>query len=109
MLNDKEYQFSLKANSEESILVGESYSSRADCEKAIVDVRLNASYESRYERKASPTGYFYFHLKSGNGKTVGTSKLYISAWARDNGIEAVKGLAPNGIIEHQPQEAFHSK
>jgi uncharacterized protein YegP (UPF0339 family) len=40
-----------------------------------------------------------FNLKSTNGQVIGTSELYESVAARDNGIESVKTNAPSAAVD----------
>lgn len=39
-----------------------------------------------------------FNLKAGNGQIIGTSELYESEAARENGIESVKKNAPDAEV-----------
>ena len=39
-----------------------------------------------------------FNLKAGNGQIIGTSELYESVAARENGIESVKKNAPDADV-----------
>ena len=39
-----------------------------------------------------------FNLKATNGQVIGTSELYESAAARENGIESVKKNAPDAEV-----------
>ena len=52
----------------------------------------------RYERKESTNGKPMFNLKAGNGQVIGTSELYESVAARENGIESVKKNAPDAEV-----------
>ena len=40
----------------------------------------------------------YFTLEAANNKLVSTSEMYSSAQARDNGIDAVKRVAPHAEV-----------
>ena len=96
-----EFQFNLKAGNNQTILSSEGYSTKANCENGIAAVRSNAKDDSKYDRKTSTNGKFYFNLKAGNGQIIGTSEMYESAEARDNGIESVKTNAPDATVEEQ--------
>ena len=41
----------------------------------------------------------YFNLKSSNGQVIGTSEMYSSTSAMENGIVSVKNNAANATIE----------
>ncbi|MCS6933669.1 MAG: YegP family protein [Chitinophagales bacterium] len=94
-----EYQFNLLAGNGQNILASEGYSSKASCLNGIESVKKNSPDDSRYERKTSSNGKFFFNLKAGNGQVIGTSEMYESESSRENGIESVKKNAPNATIE----------
>ncbi|MEZ2442817.1 YegP family protein [Chitinophaga sp. RCC_12] len=96
-----EYHFFLKAGNGQVILASEGYSTRAACENGVESVRINAPDEARYERRTSKNGKHYFNLKARNGQVIGTSEMYESQAAMENGIESVKKNAPNAIVEDQ--------
>ncbi|RYY40583.1 MAG: DUF1508 domain-containing protein [Chitinophagaceae bacterium] len=93
-----EYQFNLKAGNGQTILRSEGYSSRAGCDNGVDSVRKNSQDDSRYDRKTSTSGKFYFNLKASNGQIIGTSEMYESESGRDNGIASVKENAPDALI-----------
>jgi uncharacterized protein YegP (UPF0339 family) len=61
-------------------------------------VRRNAKDDSRYERKTAKDGSPYFTLTATNGQVIGTSEMYSSTTARENGIESVKENAPGATV-----------
>ena len=95
---DNEFQFNLKATNGQVILTSEGYTAKASCTKGIESVKTNALSESRYERKIARNGLYYFNLKAGNGEVIGTSQMYTTFTARDNGIESVMVNAPGATI-----------
>lgn len=96
-----EFQFSLKAGNGQEILGSEGYTTKSACENGIESVRKNSQDDGRYDRLESKNGKYYFNLKAGNGQIIGTSEMYESASARDNGIESVKKNAPDATVEDQ--------
>lgn len=96
-----EYQFNLKAGNGQTILSSEGYTTRAACDNGVESVRKNSTDDGRYERKTSTNGKFYFNLKAGNGQVIGSSEIYESVQARENGIESVKKNAPDATVEDQ--------
>ena len=99
-----EYQFDLKATNGQVILSSEGYITKAACLNGIASVKKNAPEDGRYERKEAKNGAPYFNLKAGNGQVIGTSEMYSSEAARDNGIESVKKNAPEAEIVDETVE-----
>ncbi|WP_343591124.1 YegP family protein [Flavobacterium sp.] len=96
-----EFQFNLKAGNGQTILTSEGYSTKAGCTNGIESVRMNSQDDSRFDRKESSNGKPYFNLKASNGQIVGSSEMYESTSARENGIASVKVNARDaGIIDH---------
>ena len=94
-----EFRFRLKAGNGEIILRSEGYGSKASAENGIASVKTNAPHDSRYDRKKSTNGKYYFNLEAVNNKVIGTSEMYETAAGRDNGIESVKTNAPTAVIK----------
>lgn len=99
-----EYQFDLKATNGQVILSSEGYTTKTACLNGIASVKKNAPEDGRYERKEAKNGAPYFNLKAGNGQVIGTSEMYSSEAARDNGIESVKKNAPEAEIVDETVE-----
>jgi len=96
---DGQFFFSLNASNGQSILRSEAYTTKPACLNGIESVKKNASDDGRYERKEASNGKPMFNLKAGNGQVIGTSELYESVAARENGIESVKNNAPDATVE----------
>ena len=94
-----EYQFNLKASNGQVILSSEGYTNRDNCLNGIESVRRNSVNDERFDRKTSTNGKYYFNLKASNGQIIGTSEIYESSSARENGIESVKVNAVTAIID----------
>ncbi|MDR1745982.1 MAG: YegP family protein [Tannerella sp.] len=94
-----ESKFDLKATNGQVILSSEGYSSKANCLNGIESVKKNAAVDAHFEKKVASNGKFYFNLKASNGQIIGTSEMYESVAARDNGIESVKKNAPGATTE----------
>lgn len=93
-----QYYFSLKADNGQKILASEGYTSKAGCNNGIKSVRTNSQDDSRYYKKSSANGKYYFNLKATNGQIIGTSEMYGSEAGRDNGIASVKSNAPKASV-----------
>ncbi len=89
-----QYSFSLKAGNAETILRSEQYETKSAAENGIASVQKNAPLDERYDRKDAADGRTYFNLKAGNHQIIGSSQMYATPAARDNGIESVK---TNGV------------
>jgi uncharacterized protein YegP (UPF0339 family) len=96
-----EFQFNLKAANGQVILTSEGYVARAGCENGIASVKKNAHDDKKFDHKISSNGKHYFNLKAANGEIIGTSQMYESVAARDNGIESVKTNAPDAAIDDE--------
>lgn len=96
---NEEFKFVLKAGNGQVILASELYTTKAACENGIESVKKNAQDDNRFDRLESKNSKFYFNLKASNGQIIGTSELYESVAARDNGIESVKKNAPDAEVK----------
>lgn len=93
-------KFDLKAGNGQVILTSEVYTTKAACLNGIESVKKNSQEDARFDRLESTNGKPYFNLKATNGQVIGTSELYESVAARDNGIESVmKNAADAETIE----------
>ncbi len=61
-------------------------------------MKKNAADESKFDKLESKNGKWYFNLKATNGQIIGTSEMYESVAARDNGIESVIKNAPDADV-----------
>jgi uncharacterized protein YegP (UPF0339 family) len=91
-------KFDLKAGNGQVILTSEVYTTKAACLNGVESVKKNSQEDARFERLDSKNGKPYFNLKATNGQVIGTSELYESVAARDNGIESVKKNAPDAEV-----------
>ncbi|MBF4465213.1 YegP family protein [Flavobacterium sp. LC2016-12] len=96
-----EFQFNLKAGNGQTILTSEGYTTKAACLNGIESVKTNSQDDSKFDKKESSNGKPYFNLKASNGQIIGSSEMYESTSARDNGIESVKTNAPEGTTDDQ--------
>lgn len=89
-----QFRFNLKAGNGETILTGETYTTKASTQNGIASVKTNASLDARYERKTATNNQAYFLLKAANGEPLGRSETYSSTQAMESGIASVKANAP---------------
>ena len=84
------FRFNLKAGNGQVILSSQGYSSRSGCENGIDSVRNNSKKDGMFDRCEAKNGSPYFCLKSTNGQVIGSSEMYSSKSAMENGIASVK-------------------
>lgn len=96
-----EFQFNLKATNGQIILASEGYAAKASCLNGIESVKTNAQDDAKFDKKTAANGKQYFNLKASNGQIIGSSEMYESTAARDNGIESVKSNAPSASTDDQ--------
>ncbi|HEX9961774.1 MAG TPA: DUF1508 domain-containing protein [Pyrinomonadaceae bacterium] len=92
------FHFNLKSGNGETILSSELYNSRDAAEKGVESVKENAAEAGRFERKTNKNEEPYFVLKAGNGEIIGTSEVFSTDMAMENGISAVMKNAPTASI-----------
>lgn len=97
--SDGRIQFTLHAGNHEVILMSQLYTEKSSAENGIASVREHGPHEARYERKLSAKGEPYFSLKAANGQLIGTSEMYGSEAARDNGIRSVVANSPSPVVK----------
>ncbi len=96
-----EFQFNLKASNGQVILASEGYTTKAACKNGIESVMKNSTEDKRFDRKKSKNGKSYFNLKAGNGQIIGTSEMYETEKAMENGIASVGKNAPGAKVEDE--------
>lgn len=94
-----EFQFVLKAGNGQVILASEGYTTKAACENGIESVKKNSQEDKRFDRLEAKNGKPYFNLKATNGQIIGTSEMYESVAARENGIASVAKNAPDADVK----------
>lgn len=95
------FRFNLHAGNHEIILTSQLYADKASAEKGIASVRANGAEEARFERKLSAKGEPYFLLKAANGQIIGTSEMYSSEAARDNGVQSVRNHCATETVKEE--------
>jgi uncharacterized protein len=96
-----EFQFNLKAGNNQVVLTSEGYKTKSACENGIASTRKNSVDESKFDRKKSTNEKFYFNLKAANGEIIGTSEMYESNQACENGIASVQKNALDATVDDQ--------
>lgn len=97
--SDGQFYFVLKAGNAEVILTSELYTQKVSAQNGIASVQANSALEERFERKISKNNKPYFNLKAANHQIIGTSQMYSSQGACDNGINSVKTNGASAAIK----------
>ncbi|OAB78947.1 YegP family protein [Cochleicola gelatinilyticus] len=84
------FHFVLKAANGQVILTSETYESKMSALNGIASVQKNCADDTKFERKTSRNGKFFFNLKAKNGKIIGSSQLYVGESGLQNGIVSVQ-------------------
>ncbi len=92
------FRFNLKSSNGQVILSSEGYNSKSACENGIASVQKNCSNDNCFDRTKASNGKPRFNLKSTNGQVIGTSQMYSSNSAMENGIASVKKNAPKATV-----------
>lgn len=95
---NNQYRWVLKATNGETLITSETYTTKQNCLNGIASSKVSVS-DKNFERKSSIAGQPYFNQVANNYQVLGTSEMYSSITARDNGIESVKRNAPTATIE----------
>lgn len=94
-----QFHWDLKAGNAETILSSQLYTAKAGAEAGIESCRSNSGDDTRYMRMRSKDTKPYFVLKAANGEVIGTSQMYSSEAARDQGIASCKENGPKGVTQ----------
>lgn len=92
---DGSFSFSLHATDKASLLDSESYDSKDAVSNAIESMRTIASFSSRFNHKRSDDNRHYFVVLAANDTVMGTSPMYDTMDAMEQGIEIVMQCAPS--------------
>jgi uncharacterized protein YegP (UPF0339 family) len=94
-----QFHWDLKAGNSQTILSSQMYAAKAGAETGIQSCRTHSADELRYERLTSKASEPYFVLKAGNGEIIGTSQMYSSDAARDQGIASCRENGPSATTQ----------
>ncbi len=92
------YHWVLRASNNEIILTSETYVTKSGAEQGISSCRTNSQFDSKFEKRSSVANQPYFVLKAENGQIIGTSEMYSTTSARDNGIASVKRFGKDALL-----------
>lgn len=93
-----QFRWTLKASNGENLLTSETYTSKQSCLDGVASSKVSIA-DKNFDKKTSISGQLYFNQVANNYQVLGTSEMYSSTAARDNGIDSVKRNAPTATIE----------
>jgi uncharacterized protein YegP (UPF0339 family) len=96
---DAGYHVNLKAGNHQVILSTRPQKTREEAMALIDHVRQHATYDNHFDRKDSVGGQPFFNLVAPDGTVLGSSEMYESPTARDNGIDSVKTNGASDVIK----------
>lgn len=95
---NQEFYFRFKDDTDAVILRSEGYKAKNSCVNGVESVKNNATNASRIDKQTAGSGKLFFNIKSSNGQTVATSKMYDSEQDMTNDIEAIVKHVPNAQV-----------
>ncbi len=96
--HDGQILFRLKTAMGETVLNSRGYATRYEAIRGIANVMRYGGYESRYLRRESAEGKFFFQLLLPSGSVLGCSPMYHTRQGRDNGIVAARRAVQLGRV-----------
>ena len=90
------FSFTLKAGNHEVILSSVVHRSESDLRAAIDQVRVHSQRAERFKRLVAKDNSPYFTLTDEHGHVLGSSEMYSSALAMEQGIKSVMS---NGVAQ----------
>ncbi|MFT6188991.1 MAG: hypothetical protein ACJAW8_002038 [Oleispira sp.] len=96
---NNQFYFRLRASNNKIILASEGYTTKGNCKNGIESTRIHSPHDTYYKRLLASNEQYYFTLTAANNQVIGTSEMYLTNQAMNNGIESVKANAPTALIE----------
>lgn len=96
--SDYQFRFVLRAANREIVLTSETYTTKANAKNGIEAVRTAARTDVNFDKRTSTAQEPYFVLIAANHEVLGTSEMYSSSSARDEGIAACQRAARDAVV-----------
>lgn len=94
-----QYYWVLYAVNDEALIKSEMYTAKDACKDGIASSK-RCTADCNFQRKTASNGYqYFFNQIANNYQVLGTSEIYNTKQAMENGIAAVKRDAPIAGIE----------
>ena len=90
-----QFHWDLKAGNSQTILSSQLYAAKPGAVNGIESCRGNWAADASYARLTAADARPYFVLKAPNGEIIGTSQMYSSEAARDQGIVSCRENGPS--------------
>ena len=95
--NEGVFNFSLKTENGETILVSKPYFSKGSAINDISELQHICNYENYYQRNVSAGNEHYFELQTPRRKIIGTSPMFSSAESMENAIGLAKSVGTTKV------------
>ena len=95
---DGHYYFSMTAANGQNVLRSQGYTKLASAQNGVASVIANGNDKRQFDVKQATNGDWYFVLRAANNEIIGTSEMYSSTAAKDNGIASVVANAPDAKV-----------
>jgi len=92
------YYFKLVNRYDELVMTSDGYTTAEARDKAIAAVKLYSGYDEHFERSSTPGGKWFYILRGGDYRTIGTSRMYSSSGELEEAISELRTLAPKALI-----------
>ena len=92
------FRFDLKATNGQIILSSQNYTAKTSAQYGVGSVRRHCADDGCFERRTAKNGEVYFVLKARNGQIIGTSEMYKTKRAMENGIASVRRNGPDAAV-----------
>ena len=89
---DGEYYFNVRANNGEIVLRSEGYQTEAGARNGVASAKVNGIDLTRYVLLQATSGEWYFNLRAGNNKIIGTSEMYSSKSNARRGLKTAAAI-----------------
>lgn len=96
--NEGAFNFSLKTEDGETILISKPYYSKGSAINDIAEMQHICNYENHYQRNVSAGNEHYFELQTPKHRTIGTSPMFSSVESMENAIGMAKSVGTTKII-----------
>ncbi len=91
--SDGKIYWKLLAENGDVLMSSRGYSKESEAIDAIGAALRYARHESRFDRRETEQGQYFFRLISPAGRVLGWSEMYHSKHGRDNGIVTIRRIA----------------
>lgn len=95
---DGMFQFDFRNKKDQVILYGGTYTRKTMCINGINSLQRNSTNSKNFNKKTSLDKFFYFNIKSANGKVIAISNFFEEREIRNDTIESVIANVEHALI-----------